>query len=493
MWSCDISNTSIDSCEIEKNYLGKLFVKSANRVEIKDAEKWQEKLPLGIKNNDIALAIPDSKIFIQRIQIPMGFVGSALITTVLAKISEIIPVKPENLIFDYTVIKTDPKTQTQTILFAAIARDSLLEFYQGLNNFGAKLTFAVPESFTVFNVIKNIIKKGQTVLYIDIGAKISLLSFFDTYGPISTFSEPVETQKLELETGKVIAFFQKKYSKGVDLIILGGGGSLNITPDDFGKAIKLPVLKAENILDDLLKNLKIDFIIKDSPKMLFLNAISLGILTFQNIPLNLARKEMLGGKTGSMISSGGPGNSQETGAGENINKHQYFAHSNNRTGSQIIEKSKNNKRTFLLLLILVFIVAYLMFVLNSKNTNSKQEKPKTIASKIMPTQIKPLPTATPISKINREEITIQILNGTGKAGTASILSDLLRSKGYANIETGNATNSSFLKTVIRVRKTQEGLIDTIINDLKPDYKIGEKILDLENTSKYDVILIVGNE
>lgn len=493
MWSLDISDTSIDACEVEKGYFGKLLAKSVTRIEIKENEKWQNMLPAGIKNKDVAVAIPDSKIFIQRIQIPSGFVGSALITTVLAKISEIIPVKPENLIFDYTVINTDQKTQTQTILFSAIARATLLEFYQSLNNIGAKLTYALPESYMVFNVIKNKIKKGQTVLYIDIGAKISLLSFFDTYGPISTFSEPVETQKLEQETGKVITFFQKKYSKEVNLIILGGGGSLNINPDDFGKSVKIPVLKAENIFDDFLKNLDIEVNTGDLPKILFLNSISLGQLTLQTVPLNLARKEMLGAKTGSIsASAGNPGNLPEKGTKENSNKSQAFGNSSSDTNSQHAGKNGNNKRTLVLLLILVIIIAGLVFVTNSKNTN-KQKKQKPVASKDMPAIIKASPTTVPIAEIKKEDLKIQVLNGTGRAGYALTLSDFLKDKGYTNIETGNATSSSFLKSVIQVRKTQPDLADTLINDLNPDYKISEKNMDLENTSIYDVILIVGRE
>ncbi len=61
-----------------------------------------------------------------------------------------------------------------------------------------------------------------------------------------------------------------------------------------------------------------------------------------------------------------------------------------------------------------------------------------------PTSV-PTPIATPTPAVNKKELEIEILNGSGVAGVASTLKTLLEGKGYTVAGTGNAKNYDYKK------------------------------------------------
>lgn len=104
----------------------------------------------------------------------------------------------------------------------------------------------------------------------------------------------------------------------------------------------------------------------------------------------------------------------------------------------------------------------------------------------------PSPTPTPPPAITRSSYKVRVLNGTPTSGLAASVSAKLKGLGYQTERTGNATNSAFEKTVIRVKEgsTSASLVDALVKDLAPDFSAGgEK--SLRSSEAVDVEVILG--
>jgi hypothetical protein len=102
------------------------------------------------------------------------------------------------------------------------------------------------------------------------------------------------------------------------------------------------------------------------------------------------------------------------------------------------------------------------------------------------------PSASP-SAAKRSDITIQVLNGGGKAGAASKMKTTLEDKGYTVGETGNAEKYTYDKTVILVKAAKKQYLSLLENDLKGTYVLGTSSATLESTVSFDARVIVGKE
>jgi hypothetical protein len=114
----------------------------------------------------------------------------------------------------------------------------------------------------------------------------------------------------------------------------------------------------------------------------------------------------------------------------------------------------------------------------------------------------PTPTSTPaasesatptIGETKRSAITIQVLNGGGKAGAATKMKQYLEDKGYTVSDTGNAESYTYDKTEILVKSTKSAYITLLETDLKGTYTLGTSAATLETDVSYDARVIVGKE
>jgi len=99
-----------------------------------------------------------------------------------------------------------------------------------------------------------------------------------------------------------------------------------------------------------------------------------------------------------------------------------------------------------------------------------------------------LPTSTPIAV--KKDVTISILNGSGKKGEAGKVEELLKSANFTKTTTGNATSYNFKTTDIAYKKTVS--IETI-NQIKATlvgYDV--KLLTTEPKGASDVEITVGS-
>lgn len=92
--------------------------------------------------------------------------------------------------------------------------------------------------------------------------------------------------------------------------------------------------------------------------------------------------------------------------------------------------------------------------------------------------------------LDRADLSVTVLNGSGVPGAAKEVADLLEGLGYEIESTGNADTTDYEKTEIRVSSANKKFLDLLKKDLSDDFTIGT------TSSTYkdgDAVVIVGAE
>lgn len=143
-----------------------------------------------------------------------------------------------------------------------------------------------------------------------------------------------------------------------------------------------------------------------------------------------------------------------------------------------------------ILLILGLLGAGIWFILQEPKTTNTDEEDGSLEA--FPTQIEeptsaPQPTAT---EVNRSEIEVRVLNGTGIAGEAAFLEKELEKLGYTEIETGNASSQNQTDTTVSfsasVGEDVRKEITDALEDIYQNVEVSSK-----SPSGVDVEIVVG--
>lgn len=96
--------------------------------------------------------------------------------------------------------------------------------------------------------------------------------------------------------------------------------------------------------------------------------------------------------------------------------------------------------------------------------------------------------------VEKSEITIQVLNGSGVPGQAGATQELLLDIGFENVEVGNADNQDYQNTILTFDKNVPNLYTEEIGDLlKETYEnVLEDTPDEDDTINYDIVIITGD-
>jgi len=87
---------------------------------------------------------------------------------------------------------------------------------------------------------------------------------------------------------------------------------------------------------------------------------------------------------------------------------------------------------------------------------------------------------------------IYIQNGSGLAGEATVVAEILEAEGFSEIETGNADSYDYVETEVRMRSGLPDEVYTVIErSLNSDYKLVRMEDFVDETSEFDVIVVVG--
>src|SRR5690606_15384998 len=93
------------------------------------------------------------------------------------------------------------------------------------------------------------------------------------------------------------------------------------------------------------------------------------------------------------------------------------------------------------------------------------------------------------TELDRSEYTILIQNGSGTAGAAGRLADLLGDLGYTVGGTENADNFDYTETEIHVASGNSALLSLLEGDIESEYTIGDTSTDYDGDE--DALIIIG--
>lgn len=450
------SQTRLLLLEIDKSLLGKLKVKSGGKENLTEDTKWQETVEKIAKNKHLAFAISNTHIF--RFSVSKDIKNDALENTIIHKVKETTAL--EHFAYDYLLLNANENSQH--VLIACLSAETLSLYHDIAKKADAKSLTIIPHSLAVFEILRHQIEKGETILYVDSEAHGSTFTFFDYHGPVTQIKEFVYHDKLADEIKKTVELFTKEQNKNISTIILGGEKNESINRNTIQDAIGIETVFADTIFNDAVLDLRISF---DSENPYpFLNALGLGILSFQKESLNLAKKENLEKLSNTFKSQ----DQQE----------QYPLH----TKSSIFPKF--SKKSIFILAILLAAIPSLLFVYS--NFNSVKETQK------VPAAQKIEPTLAPTPVLQKSDLVIAVENGSGKAGLAAKASEAFKKIGYTNIEAKNADAFTYKDITVKIKESKKAYRQQLVKDLKDQFNANAKQEELDEKNNFDAIIIFGS-
>jgi len=106
----------------------------------------------------------------------------------------------------------------------------------------------------------------------------------------------------------------------------------------------------------------------------------------------------------------------------------------------------------------------------------------------------PMLTVTPTPQpVDRDMLTVQVLNGGGTPGAAGKMKTLLEEKGYKVSDVGNTDEYTYEKTEILVKQAKQAALTLLEQDLGEDYILGTVSATLSDDVIFDARVIVGKE
>lgn len=151
-------------------------------------------------------------------------------------------------------------------------------------------------------------------------------------------------------------------------------------------------------------------------------------------------------------------------------------------------KKKAKRKWLILVFIIIIILAALIYYLFTPPEKEEPEKPET-----KPFETQEISTPTPIptvEEIDRSQIEIEILNGTGIARQAAFLQGKLEELGYTEIDTGNADEQDHTTTTVSFgSEIPDGVKTEIQNQLEEVYQ--EVETSETDLGDYNILIIAG--
>ena len=153
------------------------------------------------------------------------------------------------------------------------------------------------------------------------------------------------------------------------------------------------------------------------------------------------------------------------------------------------EKGKKKKGVIIVLAIIGIILVVGGFIYFLGVRDSGEDADASPTPTVNENTSNPTPTSSPES-VSKEDVGIQILNGTGTAGDASLLESELQGLGYTNIELGNASDQDQETTTATFSSSlPEEIVKEITDVLEDTYE--EVDAKTGSTGEFDVKIVTG--
>lgn len=119
-------------------------------------------------------------------------------------------------------------------------------------------------------------------------------------------------------------------------------------------------------------------------------------------------------------------------------------------------------------------------------------KPKTESISVIPTPTAAtVPTVSPKVIVNRSDLKIQVLNGSGVSGAASVVKEHLEGVGYMGVVIGNADADTYKGFTYSLKASKNDFSDLLKKDLMSKYPTASSADVLDSSSDYDAVIVLG--
>ncbi len=442
----------------EKKYETKLLEKGHPVNDDLLASAIKETLSLGkINDKNVFLILPQEVFIFFRTDVPNDIASSALKSFINDKARTQLTISIDNLIGDYFLKNNN---EQKVVNFYGLNQNLYYQYQKIFSLIELKIENIISETIVYYKLFEKTLtlEKKEIILYLHIEKNYGYGYLYDNFGLIENekFSFDIKEEKIEEIVKKLINKLSENQKKPNRLII-SGEGSENIRQDTFTKEVGVWT----NPLKRIISNFYDQYL-----KLLIIN---------KNKPFPILNFDICF-------------------AGFIFNKEEKFSLGKITSTSTYEKKSltlyKISFKKELIIFITSFALSFgLFFILFQIKNNQLFTNKKTI---IKPTPTIKLPTLTPTPIFKKEELKIEILNGSGVPGKASEMKKILKEKGYQEIITGNADNFDYKKTEIKVKKDKYQALSMLKNDLK-EYltSFDEGLLEEKETA--DVIITFGSD
>ncbi|MCS7093071.1 MAG: LytR C-terminal domain-containing protein [Patescibacteria group bacterium] len=419
------------------------------------------------RENRLFLILPQEFFYFFRTEVPFDIAKPAINSFITDKISTTLALLPEEIIFDYFI----KETKTQKIInFFGLKKEKLDSLEKAAELIDLKIINVIPEPLVYYKLFEKTLKNDkQEVIFYAILEKGFIYGYvFDNFGLVdkTQFFETLNEEKNYLKTLRnIIGKIEERKIK-LNRIILSGHQSDKIRQDTFTRDIGIWTNPLKRIVPNYYENYLKTLVVKNQEIFpILIYDVCFGAFIFSK-------------------------------------EEKFSIFKNHQLSKKEIYRSKlkksSKKEAFIFIIsFLVSLGGFLVLsnINNLKNyrfslfNNRQNEK---VQAQMSPTPQPQLNSSTPQVTIKKEELKIQVLNGSGIPGKAGELRSILKEKGYSEVITGNADNFNYQNTEIKVKKSKSQALNQIKKDLGYYFSLLKESF-LEEREIPDIIIIVGSD
>lgn len=488
MIAINVEDKAVRLLDISKGITGKITIDSLLKADVKKGEQWEEKI-LNVKG-EVGLSIPDSACSFVRVLLPVDTSNESLPALVLDQVQEKISIPLHKMIFDTAIV--DRTENGIEVIFIGIEFEKLLPFYKSWTRINLTPAILVPESLAFFEALKSAASENHANLLVSGDDDQFFLMFYDLNGPLSSKMLEVEFEKLAEKINDEVKSFEKENDRKVTKVVMAGDQGDDLDCDMLSS--ELTCTKSHSVIEELIQkhgiNLKDNYTSKSS----FLNTIGLGLILLDKNKFNLMKKnlpdimESLIKEPEENVKQQKKEDQVEDKKVQEEEKHEIKEKiTEEKQETEYFAPPEKKKKIYIMPFIIFFITLVVSFgglyLYDSGSIKNLSSLTSVIAKPTIVPTATPSPTKAPVK---REDLKVQVLNGTGKEGAASTMAELLEKKGYKDVNTDNADNYDYTGNVLKIKEKYKSFANTDLSDFTI-----EKTETLENSSTFDLIFVVG--
>jgi len=409
-----------------------------------------------INEKEVTLTLPQELFSFLRIKVPPDIASSAVESFLKDKAFSELKINLEDYYYTYF---TKEIGEQKVITLYAYKIEEAEKLFSVFNLINLRLINILPNSLAYFSLFEKTLSptKIENVIYLKYNPEIFEGYLFDSFGYLGReiWQIPVTEKGEELVREKVSEYEGQKLK--FNRLILAGINSDKVRQDFFTKTV--------GVWTNPLKRIVSNFYQEYLKQLILENDTQFPVLEYD---------EVLGAFVFLQINP----------------NYNFFKRSKSFKKEVNLPKINLLKKEIVIFFLAFALSFMILFVINQK---MPQIQLLTKISPPTPTPTRtPTPTPTVAPSINKEEIKIKVLNGSGTAGKAAEVRDILKKLGYSQIVVGNADNFDYKITEINTKKDKKYLGDQLKKELS-QYSSSFKQSTLDEKENADVVIIIGTD